>query len=411
MMVEWTAPETPALPQLAVPRDQTCAPQGPDRYLVGLWRPRLTVVPGASVDGSIAPRDMIVFYHPPTNNGGNPTEYPVDRPPFRCKYPHALNQYEPDETTDPQIMGQQSVEILQHYVFDCRFLAHQILASKRDALLIMPIQSWGHWGLLSQAEGVSRLIAESILFNHRQHPLRDVKGGPPDTPPSRNDRGFVIQKLTTATHIPIPPLGMAVTAGFSAGMAGVRDLITSAGRHSRPPPPRTWETESKIPYAASPIDFLNAWHEIWDIDGSRPALDPTHPYPKDDKSTRYQYLVPYSGLLASWQAQKPNDCIVRVYRTTITMNDGSQISHFDTILGHPGPRNPREIIGDRGSWVFFPSHYPAQNFPTADGKVGKGDGSSPAEPEFWLWTNDHQAVPSVCFAHAAGNSKSRTLNF
>ena len=415
MMVEWTAPETPSLPQSTVPNDQKCAPKGPDRYLVGLWRPRSIVVPGTSVDGSIIPRDVIVFYHPPTKTGDNPMEYPADTPPFRCKYPYALNQYEPHEDGNfpLQNMGQQYVEILEHYVFNRRFLAHQLLAAKRDALLIVPIQPWGQWGLLSQVEGVSRLIAESILFEHRLHPLKDVKGGPPDSAPSRNDRGGVIQKLIQKlTHAPVPPLGIAVVAGYSAGIAAVKDLLTSAGRYNRPPPPRTWESEVKLPYTASPTDFLNAWHETWDLDGSRPALDATYnSTTKSDESNRYQYLIPYSGLLASWQARKPNDRIVRVYRTTVTMPDGSNMSYFDKILGRRGPRNSREMIGDKGSWVFFKGGFFTQEALTEDDKVGKGDGSTPASPVFDLHTDDHQAVPAVCFAHAAGNSKLRALSF
>ncbi|KAF2117325.1 hypothetical protein BDV96DRAFT_571905 [Lophiotrema nucula] len=416
MMVEWTSPATPGQPQTTVNANQKCAPVGLDRYLVGLWRPRSSVVPGSVVDGTPVPRDVVLFYHPTTG----PPDFPSDKPPYRCAYPYSLNQYKDDGKFDLQILGQQYVELLWHYIWwhsaqHPRFLAHQMLATQRDALLIIAVQPSGQWNLLNKAETVSRLISEAILFEHRQHPAADVRRDLEDSAPVWNDRGGLFQKLISMQHVPVPPIGRVVTAGFSAGVGAIRSLLISAQSYpvGRTPPQRTWAMEARDPYQSNPKAFLDAWQEIWDLDGSRQVLDPSW-YPKCPID--YGYLVAWSGLLASWQSQQKSR-LIRVYRTTETMQDTSRMATFNKILGRPDVASQTDVwrsnqrTGASGSWVMFPYRYLAGRWPAADDKIGGADGNSPGRPEFWRTDDDHQPVPSLCFANAAGNSKLRKLSF
>ncbi|KAJ9493605.1 hypothetical protein H2202_010921 [Exophiala xenobiotica] len=232
----------------------------------------------------------------------------------------------------------------------------------------------------------------------------------------RNNTGGIIQRLITMQHIPVPPIGRIVTAGFSAGVGGIKELLISAGNHprGRPDPPRAWSMEALDPYQSSPVAFIEAWQEIWDMDGSREVLDSN--FVKGADPEDYRYLIPWSGLLASWQRQQDSR-LVRVYRTAFTVREKSKMTTFDKILGRStltdqlDPWRSNQRAGDRGSWVVFPPNYFVGKKPAAGDKTGGADGNSPGRPEFWNAGDDHQVVPSVCFAHAAGNSGLRKLVF
>jgi hypothetical protein len=423
MMVEWTSPPTPDLPKDKASQTQDTAPHGFNRYLVGLWRPRSSIVPGSTVNGTVVARDVVVFFPPTT---GPATSWLNDRSPFRGMYPYSLNQYKDDNVPD-WLLGQRYVEVLPSYLFRDRYISQAILAAERDALVIIPIQPAGKWGILSTAAGLSRLVQEAILFEHRQHPLPDIPGGSIDTAPERNDRGGIIERLHVATHVPPPPLGHVVVAGFSAGVGAIRTLLLSA---KLPPSPHTWSTESNDPYGGESNDpyggdartFLAAWREIWDFDGSMAVLDPGY-YP--DKPWTGDYLGPFATLLREWQersgsnqaADSSDPKIVRVYHTTLTTPAArgglTKMAVFDRILGHSGivrgkpNAKASERVGDGGNWIWFGSGYLENNRPDS-WPEGASNGSL-GRPEFWNKSDPHQAVIEVCHGHAVANSRLRKL--
>lgn len=102
------------------------SPSALNRYLIGLWWPRSSVVPGA------VPRDAIIFFSPTTQQ----PPYLTDSAPYRGNYPYALNQ---GDGKDPQQLAQRYVGLGLRYVFSEKFLSYQLLAAARDALLIFPI--------------------------------------------------------------------------------------------------------------------------------------------------------------------------------------------------------------------------------------------------------------------------------
>jgi len=379
------------------------SPSAFPRYLVGLWRPRSSAVPGS------APRDAIIFYTPNTVTSRG---YLSDSPPYRGNYPYALNQA--DDMKDRQKLAQRYIGLGLRYIFNEKFFAYQLLATARNALLIVPIQPAAQWGTLIRPQSNARLLSEAILFEHRQRLAPDADPSL-DTAPARNERGGLIVRTLMAQHLPPPPLGTTVTAGFSAGMLVINKLVAAmkATGANAQASARSWTDESKDPYSAGIAEFAVSWREIWDFDGSANVLGSAGTW---------------LGTLAGWQ-QAPGhltngvtDRIARCYHTDYTDWNAGSIGNAP-IVGNPLPRNgavplqgssPKaaELHGVNGSAVWFSHNYLTGHGPQ-DGWNEEKD--PPDAPAFWkgvdppddIGINAHQAVPMVCFAHAAANSQLR----
>ena len=89
-----------------------------------------------------------MFYTPNTaaNRG-----YLTDFPPYRRNYPYALNQS--GNPQKPQQLSQRYVSLGLRYIFNEKFLAYQMLAAARDALLIVPIQPAANWEVFADSDG------------------------------------------------------------------------------------------------------------------------------------------------------------------------------------------------------------------------------------------------------------------
>ncbi len=371
------------------------SPAALNRYLVGLWRPRSSSVPGS------APRDAIIFYTPYTDTVAN---FLRDTPPYRKNYPYALNQ----DYYDPHKLMQRYVALGLRYIFYEKFLAYQLLAAARDALLIVPIQPSGNWEVFQRAEGIQRLLKEVILFEHRQR-LSSDDDPSLDTAPVGTGTG---EAKSLTQHLPPPPLGTIVTAGFSAGMKAVKQqIINEIISYGHRPAARTWANESKdsnSSYYADPTEFFTSWREIWDLDGDMDSIG--------------NYLQ-WGKTLADWQrfkgsghyVDKDSDRIARCYHTDFTGWTAETVTKMDSILTIAGPvpgthtspirgASPKaaERNGTNGSAVWFSKRYLEGNGPS---DTWNEETDAPA---FWE-KYQHQAVPAICFAHAAVLSQLRKL--
>jgi len=375
------------------------SPTSLNRYLLGIWRPRSSVVPG------IAPRDAIVFFTP---NTADSRGYLADQAPYRKNYPYALNAADGSTT----VLAQRYVTLGLRYIFNEKFLAYQLLAAARDMLLIVAIQPAAQWGILQTANGLQRLIKEVILFEHRQRLAPDAQPSL-DVAPVPNSKGGFSVRTILAKHLPPPALGTLVTAGFSAGMAAVKALMVNeaiayTNRARGISSARSWTDESRNPYFADPTEFFAAWREIWDLDGSVNAIGG---------------FSQWVGSLADWQrvsghyANGKSDRVVRCYHTDYTAWSAASLAAVDPILGNPSPNSstsaPSSKTGQRdgtnGSAVWF-SH----GFLTGNGPGSGWDNRTDA-PAFWLGQDPpkdigalaHQAIPTICFGHAAALSQLR----
>jgi hypothetical protein len=384
------------------------SPSSLNRYLVALWRRRSSTLPGS------APRDVIIFYTPNTSDSRG---YLPDNPPYRGSYPYALNQSE-----NVRRLTQQYVTLGLRYLFNEKFLAYQMLASARDALLIVPIQPAAKWEVFRLRDGVQRLLTEAILYDHRQRLVPDADSSVLDTAPPRNVRGGISARTVFAKHLPPPVQGTVVTAGFSAGMEAVKNLIISTGTSYTS---RSWNDESKNSYFADSTKFIASWREIWDFDGSANVVGSD---------------ATWARTLAEWkradghEINGVSDRVARCYHTDYTGWDAHRsLNVMNAVIGQPVPSASLSFIqdagsktaerhGENGSAVVFNHTYLTGNGPPKDwheNEVVLLDGSKkpPDAPAFWkgidppndIGSNAHQAVPLICLAHAAANSQLRKV--
>lgn len=413
-LAEWTCPDrfSGPTPNLT---------PGLDRYLLGLWRPRTSVVPGSNVGGSVIPRDVIVFFPPETG----PPSWLRDKSPYCNSYPYAFNQVDDVDGNDLHDTIQGYVIVVSNYLFGSKFLTQQLLSAGRDVLLIVPIQPSHEWGKLSKASGLSRLISEAVLFDHRKYPNKEIITSKPeiDFAPLRNSQGNLIPTLTSTAHVAPPPLGTVVLASFSAGAKAIKSLILDQSYNLNPHvPPRTWADEAEDSYAADPSSFLASWREIWDFEGSSQALAEARSTKakKEGPNVARSRQAPspssnswtsnWASILATWQ-RKDLKRIVRVYHSAYTIPDVTKMRVFCPLVGATLPSAQQvpiaardlnvDLHGTNGSVVWFSS---------LTGRNARGKDWDPTtdRPVFWL-EDDHQAVPQICFAHAARSGGLRAL--
>lgn len=189
---------------------------GRQRFAVAIWAPE-------SYFGRGAPNslDFIVFYSPTT----------AKKPEYKLyegqSYPYGLH----DKNKGP---WQRYIAGLgQAYLFDGHFLVYEMLAAKKRAILVMPINNIGDWGPFSSGAGVHQLLKEIAHFVHKQR-LAHVN----------SSNGFI-----RATYPSIPTIGRVVISGFSSGLEPINKLLASSQGAT-----------------GGDSQFQKVWKEIWDLD-------------------------------------------------------------------------------------------------------------------------------------------------
>ena len=378
--VEWASP------------DSTKRPNGAqyNRYLVGLWRPR------ASEGTPSDTEDAIVFFTPPTRQPPKGRFLP-DQAPYVKNYPYALNQW---NVAAPAVLTQAYVDLGARYLWGDKFISHQILAAKKDALFVIPIQPSTHWEDFQNVEGVSRLLSEAFLFEHRQGLQRQTAIGKPPPKPDK----FALQS-------PTPALGVVAVAGYSRGIQNVRDLAMKSSNYRASQ--RTWPSEIVNPYLADATAFLKAWREIWDFDG---VLDES-PASWRSKLNTWQRV-------SSHLVQGKTDRAIRLYHTQASHWTSEIAGAARPFVGTPvsskvSNAKVREYHGPTGDVVWLANSLIYGNSPAA-GEWAVAPHSEtdyfPDRPRFWgrpgakdpsFWA--HQDCLKIFVAHAASRSQLRKI--
>lgn len=389
--VEWTSPD---------------GQSNASRYLVALWRLRSTATLQA------ATRDAIVFYTPNTafDPGGN-LYFPKDSPPYRGNYPYGANQRglsAAGGTGSPLPLAQRYVELGLRYLFNERFLAYDLLAAGRNALVIVPICPSGNWEEFGVLGGVQRLLLESILFERRAND--DPAAGPLDTAPPRRARALIVQRVM-GSYAPPPSLGRIVVAGTSGGGRPVKSLLQMASLASSASgqTARSWQDEVKNPYLADPTALNSSWRELWDFEISQQSVGA--------KAGWAQTLIAWQRAPGHYSGGV-SDRIIRMYHadyTGWTANDlNLMLPALGGTNGQPTQRSSQnggmavELEGSTGTAVWFSRKFLEGNGP-APGWVSPTPGNVPDQPAFWTG-HQHHVVSTICFAHAAGISGLQTAS-
>lgn len=396
--VEWTDPSVQENPNAI-------------RYLIGLWRPRSSTVYGGQrqdVDANTTEskgegRDVMVFISPDTSEEAG---FPKDRKPYHSMYPYGAKvQVTQGPREKVPELTQPYIRLGAAYLYTAKFMVHQMLAAEKDALVIFPIQPSEHWEDLARLEGISRLAAESLLFEHRRFPKKDIDIALDHAPPLGPQEAPI-----PLTYLPPPPLRYAAISAFSSGMGNVKSLMHQ-NMTWKTGSARTWAQETQNPHFASADTFVAAWREIWDIDGSHNVLGPWGRW----AATCHSWQRDYRHID---QKDYTTDRICRLYHSEYTMESAMPTNQMMMALGdrpgHFSPATPqsqwRVVWGSNGSVVYLSKSFV---FRGEDDNWRKGEHSagsdSPDNPEFWRSRDEHQVMPIICFAHAAANSKIRKL--
>lgn len=324
------------------------------RFLVAIWVPRWRGVTPSKLD-------FVIFF--PTNTD-KPEHYPpLNEYPYKAwKINNTLVQPYPAEA--------------HRFLFRDKWLVYQLLAAKRQAVVVVPIQPSGDWGPLAHAAGLSRLLAEVTHFLHRSgytsggNTNRDEDRAP--IPPR-----FRFNRI----HQPPPSVQRVVLSGFSSGMKPIANMIpTQIGQKIDD---RSFNINinglnGHTLFGADVAPFLNAWKEVWDHDGEADARDALDKY------------------LPEW-LRRDSQRMARCYQTAYTGSEGwidkSPLVKFTS--GPPlSPKNgliaTERHSDDRCSLVYF-----------GHGYLKHTTGSPTIAPAFWNAKDIHQSVPMVTFGHAA----------
>jgi hypothetical protein len=368
------------------------------RYLVAIWRPRRVVA-------SSGTRDVIVYFQPNTVNDP-PEDNPRDSPPYRGNYPYSLQK---ERGTGALLYDQPWIEYVKVFLFQDHFLAYQLLAAKRDCILIFPIQPYGQWQSMALLPGVARLVAETILFEHR-HPCSVDQAKTP------NSWRYVSS--------PRPKLGSVAIAGYSAGIANVAGLVKEHNKlllHSpKSPATRTQKDEDENMYMASPHSLMESWKEVWDLDGS---------------SNGFGTIASWAVILGDWQKAVPERRVFS-YHTSTTVTKSAKMEILASKICNCNQKGPvANIVRNGGkerpvNWAFYSDNPPekigAQEWKGPTGTVvwmrrdtvlsppdvkDNWDPKKESLPYFWEPTKwgAHYRIMQVIFSHAAARSTLKKL--
>ncbi|MED1914206.1 hypothetical protein P4V64_02705 [Bacillus thuringiensis] len=327
------------------------------RLLVAVWVPRRRGV-------TLSKLDFVIFFTP---NTAIPEKFPARKE----EYPYMSWKI-------GDILVQPYLGLGHRYLFREKWLAYQLLAAKRQAVLVVPIQPYGDWGPFAHAAGLARLLAEITHFLHRTGYTSGNQTSTDEdhalTPRFRISRN--------AIHQPPPTIQRVVLSGFSAGVGPIATMLpTTIGQKLNDRNFSINGLDSHTLFGADVAPFLNAWKEVWDHDAPsyiRTLLD------KD---------------LPVW-LRKDNERMARCYQTDDTGSYGwIEKTPLREFVKSPVLKPTNGLLAaehhadNRCSLVYFGSGYLKHSTSTLE-----------ISPVFWRSKDDHQAVPMVTFMHAASLS-------
>ena len=320
------------------------------RFLLAVW------VPNACAKIGVKNMDFVVWLHPNTR----PDSFPEDHYPFRGDYPYALWAY--TEGTTYQAV-QRYVNLPLHHLYSQQFLAYQMAAAAKAAVIVIPVIPTSNYTLFESGATLMRLLKELCLWIPRLD-----QGLPQIFPPPPRVRRVVI-------------------SGFSAAVPHIGTLL----RQIRTTPDPHYQTAVWLSPAA---EFDSAWQEIWAIDG----------YFERDLakfSTFVQQAIGWMNLSSG-------------RRLCIYKNDFSDAARWDpraepalqrllrgvTPVERGQPKDPIwaiSIADPSGRWhvASFSVHY----------VLGTAGATDVPQLNHKLLREAHQMMPRIMFGHAAVTSK------
>ena len=325
---------------------------GGPRFLVALCGP---VKGMAAADGGV---DVVLFYLPSTivqDAKHTFNLYPRSKYPFRDDYPYAESVLEQPGSWSQTYCSAAFTYFMQDGQRGGFRLAHQMLAAKKAAIIVMPICPYGDLGPFLSRAGAWRLVREATYLAYG---LRET-----DEPPME------------------PTTRRLVVCGYSSGFDFANNLLI--------PDKNTLEDKNGRGYdrslwGAKADDLAKAWKETWVLD-ARGGIPPT---------------VKYS--LARW-VREGDDRRLRIYQTQYTVgttwSPAAELRAKDdfallfgatpvvnTMKGDKGEILAEEAHGADGrcSAVYFSNAF--MNFAaSSDAKI----------------VDAHHTIPNFAFGHAA----------
>lgn len=325
------------------------------RWLVAVWKPRWR-------GDTRSKLDFVTFFTPNTDDN---TKFPASK----GEYPYMAWK-----------IGDRLVQpypgLAHRYLFIEKWLAYQLLAAKRQAVLVIPIQLSGNWGPFAHAAGLARLFAEITHFLHRTGHTSGYQTSTDQdlalTPRYRFSRNSI--------HQPPPAIQRIVLSGFSAGVGPIVNMLptTIGQKMSDNRGFKIKGIDSDSLFGADVAPFLNAWKEVWDQDARsdiRNGLDKHLPgwLRKDDQRMARCYQTDHTGS-QGWIEKTP----------LLEFVTGPLLKPTNGLVA------AERHADNRCSLVYFGSGY--LKHVTSTQKIS---------PVFWTEKDDHQAVPMVTFMHAA----------
>ncbi|KOV58156.1 carboxypeptidase-like regulatory domain-containing protein [Streptomyces sp. MMG1121] len=337
----------------------TAAPKDPT-YAAAVWSPNLNLTAPPDT------LDLIVFFSPHTLGWTPP-------------YPFGVSKGVPGA-------DQAFVMIGTRYLTADYAFAYNLIARRRQAIVVMPLCRKGDWGPFACADGLFRLCREVLHFLHRE--CRTSTAGL--TTVGGIDRVHWLAGASLrapgagvwADGFGLPPSpGRIVVSGFSTGIAPVKQVLGGG--------PLTGFDRGQwgCPDAASRDAFAAAWQEIWDLDGFHPATGGWPNYlnllngwyhPGGPRELR---LIHSSGRVPPDAGTSDHPLFKRLRAEGVTVDR--------RVPTTPGIGGARELHGRAWSAVALDDPYIGNDPPVGTPALGDA----------------HHATPKVGFSHCAALSR------
>ncbi|EWZ78945.1 hypothetical protein FOWG_16887 [Fusarium oxysporum f. sp. lycopersici MN25] len=330
-------------------------PKG-DQYAVAIWSPNI------NHEGPLDLLDMVVFFSPHTAS-------------YVARYPFGLVP-----KSDPA--DQQYMTLGKKYLLDEYGFAYNLIARRRQAVMVMPICKHGNWGPFSSGEGVFRLCREVALFLHRECRTSNLSvtgiGGIGRelrlAGASLRSQGVGIWSRAFGEP---SNLGRIVIGGFSSGIAPVKSIM--GNWRAQGFTQRDWGCPTWRGISDSQQAFEVAWTELWDLDGSHEGTGGWKNYLNALDRWVYRDSLRMMRLFHSLDQPDPKQHNHPLWK---------KIFSEGPIYEQYGIPHARELQGKRWTVVHVDSVYIGNNPPVGVPPLGDA----------------HHATPKVAFSHFAALS-------
>ncbi|MET9520335.1 hypothetical protein [Streptomyces sp. NPDC002994] len=322
------------------------------RFAVGVW------VPQRLHDPRTEALDFVVWLHPHTNNR---LVIPQVGYPFRQPYPYGI-------VAAKNVQGnadaaQRFIDIPVFHLLSQHFLAYQLAAARRAAVIVIPVAPSSHFEPFESPATLMRLLRELCLWIPRDFP-----------------RG-----AEAAVHRPQPAVGRVVVSAFSSSVPRLHTLMNGLRPDSRYDAPFWWTTRQQG--LDDVADFRRVWKEQWAVDGIASGF------------------LPYVDAAASW-VQQTDDRRLRIYKSRFTGGWdpaaprpgawGTLVKGATVVRRGSGDVSAVKVTDARG-WLQAVSF-------TDSFLLGPERGPEAAFEPPLLPNSAHEMMPRICFGHAAVTS-------